>query len=229
MSAVAHRWPNALIQFEDFRTDHALPLLNRYREHFTTFNDDIQGTGAVATAGLMAAMLVQGKKVEELCKQKILCVGAGSAGIGICDAIIGSMERMGISTEAARDRFWVMDMHGLLTTERLDSLTSEQKPFARHDYTGDPKSLAAVVNTIQPTILLGVSGAGKVFTEDAIRAMSQFVSSVFGTGRIGGGYRGNQDRMDQRMHFCGGSGGKSPSLLENCDLIVKTLCVALPL
>ncbi|KAF4721460.1 Malic enzyme, partial [Perkinsus olseni] len=115
VDAVKSRWPGVLIQFEDFTNDHAFPLLKRYQENILCFNDDIQGTGSVALAGLVSAMKVKKEKLED---QRIVFLGAGAAAVGIADCIVAAMIHDGLTPEDARKRFWFVDSKGLVTWKR---------------------------------------------------------------------------------------------------------------
>jgi len=177
LHAVRHRWPNVLVQFEDFETSNALPLLQKYRDEHLCFNDDIQGTGAVVLSGVMSALRVQGKNPEkELVNQRIVCVGAGSAGIGVIQGILmGMRQSAGITEEKARKCFWLLDKDGLLGRVR-ESLSDAQLPFARlEDDFPDKMTLVDVVKKVKPTILLGLSGVGGAFPEEAVREMAKHV------------------------------------------------------
>eukprot|EP00730_Choanoeca_flexa_P016714 TRINITY_DN7959_c0_g1_i2.p1 TRINITY_DN7959_c0_g1~~TRINITY_DN7959_c0_g1_i2.p1 ORF type:complete len:629 (+),score=143.00 TRINITY_DN7959_c0_g1_i2:154-2040(+) len=176
MSAISSRFPQALIQFEDFKTPKAEQLLNRYRNLYTCFNDDMQGTGCVALAGLMAALR---RNEEDLTRAKIVCVGAGSAGLGVCNMVVDAMERLGLSRQEAHNRFWLVDDKGLITRRRMDSLPDGQIPFARYDNASldlDGKPLAEVIDGVKPNILLGLSGVGGLFTEEVISTMNNNTS-----------------------------------------------------
>jgi malate dehydrogenase (oxaloacetate-decarboxylating)(NADP+) len=169
VQAATERWPQVLIQWEDFTNDKAFPLLERYRDEVLSFNDDIQGTGAVALAGLLGAMRI---RQEALSDQRIVFYGAGSAAIGIADMICaGMMEESGLTEAEARQRFWLLDSHGLVTTARADRLQAHKLPFAREEAGAD--SLLEVVQRVQPTVLIGVSGQPGSFTEEVIREMYQ--------------------------------------------------------
>lgn len=168
VEAARERWPRVLIQWEDFTNDKAFPLLQKFRERVPSFNDDIQGTGAVALAGLLSAMRV---KEESLADQRIIFYGAGSAAIGIADMICaGMVEATGITLEQARERFWLIDSAGLVTTDRMDTLQAHKRPWARPDPRAD--SLLEVVERMQPTVLIGVSGQARTFTEDVLTTMA---------------------------------------------------------
>lgn len=112
MEAVRYRWPNALVQFEDFDSRVAQTLLDKYRNNHLCFNDDIQGTGATALAGLLGALRAKGQDVETLGDEKILIAGAGSAGIGIAQVLKQAMIEQGYSEEKAKNAFYVVDQHG---------------------------------------------------------------------------------------------------------------------
>jgi malic enzyme len=112
MEAVRFRWPNVLVQFEDFSSDVAQKLLDKYRDRHLTFNDDIQGTGATALAGLLCALRAKGEDVTSLGDQKIVIVGAGSAGIGIAQVLKQAMMEQGKSDDEARNAFYVVDQFG---------------------------------------------------------------------------------------------------------------------
>ena len=162
------RWPNALIQFEDFTNDHAIPLLKKYRSKFLCFNDDIQGTGAVALAGLLSALRITEEEIQD---QRILLLGAGSAAIGIADIIAASMVKNGLTPELARKQFWLVDSKGLVTTGRGDVLAEHKIPYARDEKHFE--TLLEVVKNVKPTVLLGLSMQGSAFTEEVIREMKR--------------------------------------------------------
>lgn len=112
MAAVRYRWPNVLVQFEDFDSSVAQPLLDKYRDSHLCFNDDIQGTGATALAGLLGALRAKGESVESLGSQRILIAGAGSAGIGIAQVLKQAMLEQGYTEQEAKDAFFVVDQFG---------------------------------------------------------------------------------------------------------------------
>lgn len=173
MNAVRHRWPNVLVQFEDFDSSVAQRLLDKYREDHLCFNDDIQGTGATALAGLLGALRAKGADVTSLGDQRIAIAGAGSAGIGIAQVLYEAMLEQGYSEEAAKDAFFIVDQNGLLGKDRMDELNAEQQQFARDEDNELP--LIDVVKKFKPTILLGVTAFGGLFTEDLIREMATHV------------------------------------------------------
>ena len=167
VAAAKARWPNILIQWEDFTNDKAFPLLQRYRDEVLSFNDDIQGTGAVALAGLLAAMRKLNGKLSD---QRIVFFGAGSAAAGIADMICaGIAEEHSMTHEEARRLVWMVDSHGLVTTRRDGELQKHKVPYA-HDEDPAP-TLLDVVKRVKPTILIGCSGQPRTFTEDVIRQM----------------------------------------------------------
>ncbi len=174
MQSVNRRWPDALIQFEDFAQKNAMPLLERYKDRFCTFNDDIQGTAAVTVGSLLAACKAAG---TQLCQQRVAFLGAGSAGCGIAEAIVAQMVAEGISDEQARSQVFMVDRWGLLL-DNMPTLLDFQKKLAQKtvnvqqwDGFSDHISLLDVVNNAKPTVLIGVSGAPGLFTEEIIRAM----------------------------------------------------------
>lgn len=176
MRAAERRWPGVLIQFEDFAQANAMPILNRYRERFCCFNDDIQGTAAVTLGTLLAACRVTGKPLKE---HRIAFVGAGSAGCGIAEMLIRQMVEEGLSDEAARRQVFMVDRHGLIT-EGMSGLQDFQRHLAqsKSDLTdwsceGEWASLDEVAAQARPTILIGVSGQPGLFTESVIQSMTE--------------------------------------------------------
>jgi malate dehydrogenase (oxaloacetate-decarboxylating) len=177
VGAVHDRWPDVLLQWEDFAGYHAAPLLARYRDRLCTFNDDIQSTAAVAAATLMAAVNVTGKPLTE---QRVALVGAGSAGCGIATLLLRAMVKAGAREEDARRRFFAVDRYGLLV-DGMANITPEQAPFVQSrgavagwalEKTGQI-GLLDVVSNAQPTVLIGVSGVAGAFTEAVVRTMAQ--------------------------------------------------------
>ncbi|MGE0667596.1 MAG: NAD-dependent malic enzyme [Sphingomonadales bacterium] len=176
VAAVRRRWPNVLLQFEDFAQVNAGPLLARYRDQLCTFNDDIQGTAAVALGTLMAAGKVLGLEVGE---QTVVIVGAGSAGCGIAEQIVAGMREDGLSDAEARARIFMVDRPGLLHTGTA-GLLDFQQPLAQpadrvagwsRDANGRV-TLRDVVREARPTALIGVSGQPGLFTEEVVRTMA---------------------------------------------------------
>lgn len=167
VDAVEAVYPGVLVQFEDFATENALGLLARYRDRLCTFNDDVQGTAAVALAGLYSASRVTG---TPLTGQKLLFLGAGSAATGIADLVTSAMHSDGLSMEEARSRCWFFDSRGLIVRERND-LSAHKIPFA-HQHPATTSFLEAI-RSIRPTALLGLSTQGGAFTEDVLRLMAE--------------------------------------------------------
>lgn len=172
--AVKSRWPNVLLQFEDFAQKNAMPLLERYRDEVCCFNDDIQGTAAVTLGTLIAASRAAGSK---LCEQKVVFLGAGSAGCGIAEQIIAQMKSEGLSDEEARGRVFMVDRFGLLT-DKLPNLLNFQSKLVQKsenltawDSSSDSLSLLDVVRNAQPNIMIGVSGQPGLFSEEIVREM----------------------------------------------------------
>mmetsp|Transcript_46861 Transcript_46861/g.69680 ORF Transcript_46861/g.69680 Transcript_46861/m.69680 type:complete len:621 (-) Transcript_46861:780-2642(-) len=170
MEAARYRWPNVLVQFEDFSSDKAQKLLNKYQKDHLTFNDDIQGTGATTLAGILSALRAKGESVNALGDQRIVIAGAGSAGIGVAQVLKQAMMEQGRTGEEARNCFYVVDQMGLLGTERLGEFSTEQAEFARP--TDGSMSLLDVVKTYKPTVLLGMTAVGGLFKEELIREMA---------------------------------------------------------
>ena len=174
VTAVMGRWPNAVLQFEDFNIQHALPLLERYRPWHCMFNDDVQGTAATAVAGLMGAMAVLGRGPEALTEQSFVVLGAGSAGMGVVSMIAQAMVKYGLSPEEAAARFYILDSKGLVTAQR-PGVTPNVAPFARRDAASrDGEHLIDVVRRTKPTALIGLSGAGRLFNREVLQLMGKF-------------------------------------------------------
>ncbi|MES1915152.1 MAG: hypothetical protein MHM6MM_007138 [Cercozoa sp. M6MM] len=175
ISAVVSRWPDVLVQFEDFSNEHALPLLEKYQHKILCFNDDIQGTGTMNLAGVLGALRVIGHKdpAKALGEQRIVVAGAGTAGLGVVNSMVYGMRQAGMSYEDAIKRFWLVDADGLLRSCR-DGLSEAQKPFARDDVEADgPVSLLETVKQVKPTVLLGLSGVGGLFSDQVLHEMSK--------------------------------------------------------
>ncbi|XP_075058804.1 NADP-dependent malic enzyme [Mixophyes fleayi] len=169
MKAVTDRYGmNCLIQFEDFANANAFRLLNKYRNQYCTFNDDIQGTAAVAVAGLLAALRVTKNTLSD---HTVLFQGAGEAAMGIADLIIMAMEKEGTPRDDAIKKIWMVDSKGLIVKDR-SSLTHEKERFA-HPHK-EMKSLGDVVKVIKPTVLIGVAAIGGAFTEQILQDMASF-------------------------------------------------------
>jgi malate dehydrogenase (oxaloacetate-decarboxylating)(NADP+) len=160
-------FPGVLIQLEDFGNTNAFRLLEQYRNQVPLFNDDIQGTGAVAISGVIGALRITG---SELSEQKILFLGAGEAGIGIADVFVAALAEQGVPAEEARKRCWFVDSKGLLVSGRK-TLADHKKPYA-HDHPPLDSFLDAV-KTLKPTAILGLSGQPSTFTKEVVAAMAE--------------------------------------------------------
>lgn len=169
VEAATTKWPHVLIQWEDFTNDKAFPILHRYRDKAPSFNDDIQGTGSVVLAGLLAAV----RYLEtNLSNQRIVFFGAGSASVGIADMICKAMVAEGALTiEEARKRIWLVDSRGLVSNRRSGELQAHKQPYARDELTAD--SLQEVVAHVQPSVLIGASGQPRSFSQEVIGEMSR--------------------------------------------------------
>ncbi len=167
VEAIQSVFPNCCIHFEDWKGTDALRFLARYREKVSCYNDDIQGTGSVVVAGLMNAVRIKGEKLKD---QRALFLGAGSAALGVADMIVSAMKLEGSSEEEARARIAMFDVNGLVEPSRSD-LIPDQKAYAQsHAPTRD---LLPAINSLKPTILIGLSTVGKAFTQPVIEAMSR--------------------------------------------------------
>lgn len=173
-SAIKRRWPKALIQFEDFAQNNAMPLLEKYRDQYCCFNDDIQGTAAVVVGSLIAASRAAGKQLKD---QTVAFLGAGSAGCGIAEQIVAQMVEDGLSEQQARSQVFMVDRFGLIT-ENMPTLRSFQRALAqkadRVTGWGNSEgliSLLDVVKLAKPSILIGVSGQAGLFNEAIIKAL----------------------------------------------------------
>ncbi|WP_312586873.1 NAD-dependent malic enzyme [Acinetobacter sp.] len=174
IQAIQRRWPNVLIQFEDFAQKNAMPLLEKYRDKICCFNDDIQGTAAVTIGSLIAASRATKKQLKD---QIIAFLGAGSAGCGIAERIVSQMMREGLSEAEARKRIFMVDRYGLITENQPNLLDFQYKLVQKLDNTplwenkSDAISLLDVVKHAKPTVLIGVSGQPGLFTKDVIEAL----------------------------------------------------------
>jgi malate dehydrogenase (oxaloacetate-decarboxylating) len=177
VGVVKKRWPHVLLQWEDFAGGNASRLLTRYRDELPSFNDDIQGTASVAVATVLAAVNVTG---VPLTQQKFVLFGFGAAGQGITGLIQQALVKAGLSEDEARRCFWAVDKDGLLV-DGMSGLRDDQATYARpqsdvHDWQRDEQgriSLLQVVERVQPTVLIGVSGQPGAFTEDVVRAVAR--------------------------------------------------------
>ncbi|HXZ88090.1 MAG TPA: NAD-dependent malic enzyme, partial [Candidatus Binataceae bacterium] len=167
VTAVQDEFPDCCIQFEDWARFDALRLLARYRDRVCCFNDDVQGSGAVALAGILSALRITGGRLRDL---TVLLFGAGAAGIGIGGILTKAMESEGLTSEQARARIWLFNRNGLVESTRGD-LADFQKPYAhRHAPTRD---LVAAIESIRPSAIIGVSTVAKGFSRDVIAAMAR--------------------------------------------------------
>ncbi|VDO59878.1 unnamed protein product, partial [Heligmosomoides polygyrus] len=159
---------DTLIQFEDFAFENAFTLLDRYKNEYCVFNDDIQGTASVVVAGLLATTRVTGKKLSE---QKMVFLGAGAAGLGVAELCVSQMIDEGLTEKEACDRIFMMDVGGLITKKRHRELTDRHLKFAKD--MEDTKNLLEVITTVKPEALIGASTVGGAFTEEIIREMAR--------------------------------------------------------
>ena len=177
VQAVKQEFPETCLQWEDFANSHARPILERYRDELLTFNDDIQGTAAVALGAILSAIKVTGKTLRE---QQIMIFGAGAAAIGVADGLRAAMKEEGLREQEARSRFWLLNSKGLLHSGRKD-LTREQSVYAQPEsrISGWPRTskgqigLADVVEKIDATILIGLSTVGGAFSQTIVREMAR--------------------------------------------------------
>jgi malate dehydrogenase (oxaloacetate-decarboxylating)(NADP+) len=167
VQAVQQVFPNCCIHFEDWKGTDAIRLLARYTDKVLCYNDDIQGTASVTLAGLTTALQIIDAPLTE---QRILFLGAGSAGIGISNLIVSAMQMQGLSQDAARSRISLFDIHGLIEPSRAD-LSASQKVYAHN--AAPSKDLVETIETLKPTILVGVSTKGGAFNQQVIEAMSR--------------------------------------------------------
>jgi malate dehydrogenase (oxaloacetate-decarboxylating)(NADP+) len=165
VTAVQSRYPGALIQFEDFLTPNAYALLNKYRHRVLCFNDDIQGTAAVALAGVYSSTRITGLRFKDL---RIMFLGAGSAATGIADLMTAAFAEEGLDPDEARRHLWFVDLHGLVVKGRGD-LMEHNLPYA-HD--ARPQKFAEAIDTVRPHVLIGATGAPGTFTKTVVEQMS---------------------------------------------------------
>jgi malate dehydrogenase (oxaloacetate-decarboxylating) len=172
-------FPNALLQWEDFAPGNGRRVLEKYRNRICTFNDDMQGTGAITLAAAVSAVRVCGSPMRN---QRVVIFGAGTAGLGIADQIRDAMKREGLSQEDASARLWLVDTEGLLTDDMGERLKDYQAPYARpaaevkrwkRNGTPDTIDLAEVVRQVRPTMLIGASTVAGAFTEAIVREMAK--------------------------------------------------------
>lgn len=179
VQAMKQELPGTCLQWEDFATSHALPILQRYRNELLTFNDDIQGTAGVTVGAILGAIRVTGKRLRD---QQVVMLGAGSAGIGVADYLRAEMAADGLSEAEARSRFWVVNRNGLLHTGRKD-LTPEQRVYAQDSAkigswprTSEGNAgLEDILKNVNATILIGLSTVAGAFTEAMVKEMARKV------------------------------------------------------
>jgi malate dehydrogenase (oxaloacetate-decarboxylating) len=180
VGAVIETFPDALLQWEDFARHNARRLLERYQDRLCSFNDDIQGTGAVTLAGLLAAVKVNGERLSD---QRLVMFGAGSAATGIADQIVAAMISESCSEQEAKSKLWLIDVGGLIHTGRSD-IEEISRPFAQPqeeiaewqvaDF--NHITLADVVKHLRPTALIGTAAQPGAFTEDIVQEMARHVA-----------------------------------------------------
>jgi malate dehydrogenase (oxaloacetate-decarboxylating) len=180
VQTVKKYFPDVMLHWEDFGRDPAHHILHRYKDDFCTFNDDVQGTGAVVLAAILAGVQKTGRPLSE---QRIVIHGAGAAGVGIANEISSAMQRAGLSATDAAKQFWLLDSNGLIVNNST-TLKSFQKVYARdqQEITNWPLNqgkidLETVVAQIKPTILIGTSAVAGAFTEKLVREMSRHVDN----------------------------------------------------
>ncbi|PFC77601.1 NAD-dependent malic enzyme [Bacillus cereus] len=177
VQAVNKQFPKALLHWEDFSSRNARKILDKYRHDVCTFNDDIQGTGAVSLAAVLSAVKASGVPLSE---HRVVVFGAGTAGIGIADQVRDAMVRVGVSEEESYKRFWCIDRNGLVT-DNMEDLLDFQMPYARKETEvsewkqNDVIGLAEVVKQVKPTILIGTSTVAGAFKEEIIKEMASHV------------------------------------------------------
>ncbi|HFK1741128.1 TPA: oxaloacetate-decarboxylating malate dehydrogenase [Bacillus cereus] len=177
VQAVNKQFPKALLHWEDFSSRNARKILDKYRHDVCTFNDDIQGTGAVSLAAVLSAVKASGVPLSE---HRVVVFGAGTAGIGIVDQVRDAMVRAGLSEEESHNRFWCIDRNGLVT-DNMEDLLDFQIPYARKEAEvsewkqNDVIGLAEVVKHVKPTILIGTSTVAGAFKEEIIKEMASHV------------------------------------------------------
>ncbi len=160
-------FPGVLIQFEDFANHNAFRLLDHYRERIPVFNDDIQGTAAVALAGIFSALRVTGGKLTD---QRILFLGAGEAATGIADLVVSAMEAQGLKQAEARRRCWLVDSRGLVVKSRTDLVDHKLSYAHEHEQVRD---FLSAIRALRPTAIIGVAAVGGTFTREVLEEMAR--------------------------------------------------------
>jgi malate dehydrogenase (oxaloacetate-decarboxylating) len=176
VAAVQKRWPKAIIQWEDFAKDTAFAVLERYRKQVPSFNDDIQGTGAVVLAGLLNACKLKG---ETLSDQRIVVVGAGAGGVGVAKVIQDGLVHEGLTREQARSQMFIVDEFGLVIEgispdEYKNPIKQDPNNCADWETKGEIPSLLEVIHNVKPTAMLGLTGVSGLFTERVIQAVAEY-------------------------------------------------------
>nr|AIT70139.1 malic enzyme [Scytosiphon dotyi] len=186
VAAAKARWPKVLIQFEDFRTEYASKLLERYRYEHLCFNDDIQGTAATALAGIYAGLAATNRPFSDIRHLRFVVCGAGSAGMGVVQWLCKAMEKHGADPDEAAGKFWILDADGLITESRGNSVEKATRRFARKatppagegggkgdEELADGANVEQVVKKVRPEVLLGLSGAGRIWSSATIEALAE--------------------------------------------------------
>ena len=176
--AIKKKWPNVFLQFEDFSAEHGNKILKKYRSHLCCYNDDIQGTAAVVTGMLLAAVVRAQLTFKDL---KIVIVGAGTAGCGIAEQVVRFFVKEGLSDAEIKERLYLVDKEGLLTLAAPEHITFFQRPYAQSIDTtknilgdhGEKASLEDIVKCIKPNVLIGVTGVAHLFNETIVQCMSK--------------------------------------------------------
>ena len=167
MTAAQEVFPGVVIQFEDFANQNAFRLLEKYRDRACVFNDDIQGTAAVALAGMFSALRITGQQIQD---QTVLFLGAGEAATGIADLVSAAMVAQGLNRETARRRCWLVDTRGLVVRSRTD-LAEHKVPYA-HDH-APVKGFLEAIRALKPSAIIGVSAVGGTFTQEVLEEMAK--------------------------------------------------------
>jgi malate dehydrogenase (oxaloacetate-decarboxylating)(NADP+) len=175
MEAIQDKWPHAVVQFQDFSEEHAYSLLERYKERFLCFNDDIQGIAVVALAGLLNACRLTGTKLSE---QRFLFLGAGNVALGIANYLVREVietDSSGISEKEAKKAIWMADREGVLTRSREKTLSEDKIAYVREDWMekGAYISLPDIIEQVRPTVLIGTTNKKNLFDEEVLRKMAE--------------------------------------------------------